>query len=121
MPSSVLSKRATWYQFFSKFGAEINFGSKKLSLVGSNKAPYARVIEYSKHSVLTVFPKNKLESDKHCQTQKEETSSSGHSLDNPPLDKDAQNSKSRLVKMAQEVTITPKSRHVVTTKLDLEK
>jgi len=37
------------------------------------------------------------------------------------MDKSAQNSKTWLVKLAQDVTISPRCRHVVTVKLDLEK
>jgi len=104
-----------------KAGAEINFVSRQLSLVDNNETPYARGIESTKHAAPTMFPKDKLESDKPLQMRKEETSSSVHSLDNPPLDKSTQNSKSWLVKLAQEVTIAPRCRRVVTAKLVLEK
>jgi hypothetical protein len=43
--------------FLRKVGADISFGSRKLSLGGSKKAPHERVTGSSKHAVLTIFPK----------------------------------------------------------------
>jgi hypothetical protein len=94
--------------FLRKVGAVINFDSRELSLGGSNKVPQKRVTASPKHAVLTVFPEEKLEADKPLHTQREETSPSGHKLDNFPSDKSAQSSKSRLIKAAQEVATAPK-------------
>jgi hypothetical protein len=52
---------------------------------------------------------------------REEPSSSEHSLENPPLEKATHYSKSWLVKVAQDVTIAARCRHVVTGWLVLEK
>jgi hypothetical protein len=49
--------------FLGEAGAEINFDSGKLSLVDNNEAPYMCGILSKNHSALTVFPKDKLESD----------------------------------------------------------
>jgi hypothetical protein len=56
----------------------MNSDLRKLSLGGSNKAPNERVNGSSKHAVLTVFPKAKLEGDKRLQTRREEMSPSVH-------------------------------------------
>ena len=49
--------------FLDKVGAEINFDKGKLSLLDNNETPYACGIVSTKHASLTVFPKDKRESD----------------------------------------------------------
>jgi hypothetical protein len=83
--------------------------------------PHERVNGSPKHAVLTVFPEEKLKTDKPLQTQREETSPSGHELDNPPSNKSTRNNRSRLVKAAQEVATALKRRRVVKPKYDFEK
>jgi hypothetical protein len=101
--------------FSREVGADISFGSRKLSLGGSNKEPHERLNGSSKHAVLAMFPEEKR-ADKSFQTRKEEKSPSKHNLDNPPSDKSAGSSKSRLVNAAHEVATAPKRRRVVTAK-----
>lgn len=91
--------------FLVKTATKINFDSEKLSLADDNKVPYACDIVSTKHATLTMFPQNKLENDKSLQMQREEPSSSEHSLDNPPSDKTTHCSKSWLVKVTQDITI----------------
>jgi len=75
----------------------------------------------TKHAALTVFPSDTPENDKPLQTCKEEPKASRPRLDSHALDEITRYSKLWLVKTAQDVTIAPRCRHVVTAKLDLEK
>ena len=75
----------------------------------------------TKHAALTVFPSNTPEKEKPLQTCKEEPKAIRPRLDSHALNETARYSKSWLVKRAQDVTIAPRFRHVVTTKLDLAK
>jgi len=75
----------------------------------------------TKHAALTVFPSDTPENDKPLQTCKEEPKVSTPRLESHALNETTRYSKSWLVKTAQDVTIAPRCRHVVTAKLDLEK
>ena len=107
--------------FLEKTGADINFDIGKLSLGGINQAPYGCDNISTKHGALTVFPSDTQEKEKPLQTCKEEPKASRLRLDSHALNKTTRYSKSWLVKTAQDVTIAPRFRHVVTAKLDLGK
>jgi hypothetical protein len=74
----------------------------------------------TKHADLIMFPSDTPENDKQLQTSKE-PSPSRPRLDSHALKETTRYGKSWLVKTAQEVTIAPCCRHVVTAKLDLGK
>ena len=107
--------------FLERTGAYINFDVGKLSLEGINKTPCVCDNISTKHAALTVFPSDMPENDKPLQTCTEEPKVSRPRLDSHALDETTRYSKSWLVKTAQDVTIAPRCRHVVTAKLDLEK
>jgi hypothetical protein len=75
----------------------------------------------TKHTALTVFPSDTPEDDKPLQTCKEEPKGSRPRLDSHALDETTQYSKAWFVKTAQDVTMAPRCRHVVTPKLNLGK
>jgi hypothetical protein len=104
--------------FLDKAGAVINVDLIILSLASNRGALYPHVTEYGKHAALTVFHKERQESDKPLQKSRGETSPSGHSANGSPRDKPTENNKSWLVKMARKVTVVPRNRHMVTAKLD---
>jgi len=106
--------------FLEKAGADINFDLGELSLVRINKAPYVCDNISTKHAALTVFPSDTAEKVKLLQTSKEPKASRPR-LDSHALNETTRHSRSWLVKTAQEVTIAPRCRHVVTAKLDLGK
>ena len=107
--------------FLEKVGAGINFDLRELSLVGINKAPYACNNRSTKHAVLTVFPNDTTEKVKPLRTRREEPKARRPRLDSHASNETTRHSRSWLVKTAQEVTIAPRCRHVVTSKLDLGK
>jgi hypothetical protein len=107
--------------FLEKTGADINFDIGQLSLDGMNKPQYGCDNVANKPAALTVFPRDTPESEKPLQSLKEEPKRKRPGLDSQASDKTTRYSKSRLVKMAQDVTIAPRCRHVVAAKLDLEK
>jgi len=107
--------------FLEKAGADINFDLGELSLVGINKAPYMCDNISTKHAALTVFPSDTAEKVKPLQTSKEEPKASRPRLDSHASNETTRHSRSWLVKTAQEVTIAPRCRYVVTAKLDLGK
>jgi len=104
--------------FLEKTGAYINFDIGKLLLDGINKTPYVCNSISTKRAALSVFPTDTRENDKLLQTCKEEQKGSRPRLDSHALDETTHYCKSWLVKIAQDVTIAPRCRHVITAKLD---
>jgi hypothetical protein len=107
--------------FLEKTGADINFDIEQLSLDGINKPPYWCDNVANKPATVTVFPRDTPDSEKALKSLKEEPKGKRRGLDSQALEETARYCKSWLVKTAQDVTIAPRCRHVVTAKLDLEK
>jgi hypothetical protein len=78
------------------------------------------VIILPQNTALTKFPSNTPENDKLSQTCEEDPKVGRPRLDNHALDKTTRYSKAWLVKTAQDVTIAPRFRQVVTAMLDFE-
>jgi hypothetical protein len=86
-----------------------------------SKPPYGCDNVANKLAALTVFPKDTPESEKPLQSLKEEPKGKRSGLDSQALDETTRYSKSWLVKTAQDVTIAPRCRRVVTAKVDMKK